>query len=93
MSDEVSREFWGRAGATSVITAVGLTMPLGWLPGILAFAYQGVIWVTTKENVARIGPIEIQRERDVPIPIAPIVGGVALAAGVILLATRRGAAA
>jgi hypothetical protein len=55
--------------------------------GILAFGYQGVLWVTAREEVARIGPVEVQREKQVPIPLAPIVGGVALLGGLTLLAT------
>ena len=54
--------------------------------GILAFGYQGVLWVTGYEQVAKIGPIEVQREKAFPIPLAPILGGVGIALGIALLA-------
>ena len=61
--------------------------------GIVAVSYQGVVWITGKEEVARVGPVRVERERDFPIPLAPIVGGVAIVGGIILLATgRRGTA-
>jgi len=56
--------------------------------GIAAWGYQGVIWVRGKERVAEIGPIKVEREKDFPVPMAPIIGGVALVGGILLLATR-----
>jgi hypothetical protein len=55
------------------------------LLGILAFSYQGVIWVTGREQVAQIGPVEVERQKDYPVPLAPILGGVAVIGGVLLL--------
>jgi hypothetical protein len=57
--------------------------------GVLAFTYQGVIWVTTREQVAKIGPIEVNAERDRAIPLAPIIGGVAIGAGALLMLSGR----
>jgi hypothetical protein len=54
--------------------------------GILAFGYQGVLWVTGHEQVAKIGPVEIQKEKSYPVPLAPILGGVGVLAGLALLA-------
>ena len=54
--------------------------------GVAAFSYQGVIWVTGREEVARIGPIEVQRTKEFPIPLAPILGGLAIAGGILLMA-------
>ena len=56
--------------------------------GIAAWSYQGVVWVRGKERVAQLGPIKVDREKDIPIPLAPIIGGVALVGGIALLATR-----
>jgi len=53
--------------------------------GILALAYGGYTSYTTKENVARLGPIEINKHEEHPVPLGPIVGGVCLAGGIILL--------
>ena len=52
--------------------------------GIIAFAYQGITY-TTMEKVVDIGPIQINSEKTKTIPIPPIVGGIALAGGLILL--------
>ena len=53
--------------------------------GILAFGYQGVWWVTTQEQVVKIGPVEVQREKSTPIPLAPILGGVGVVLGLAFL--------
>jgi hypothetical protein len=55
--------------------------------GIIAFAYGGFVNYTTKENVAKLGPIEINKHEEHPVPIGPIVGGVCLVGGIILLVT------
>ncbi len=59
--------------------------------GVLALAYGGYTSFTTKENVAKLGPLEINREEEHSIPIGPIVGGVALVGGIILVvaSTKR----
>jgi len=57
--------------------------------GIVALSYQGVIWVTGTERVAKIGPVEINQEKSYPIPVLPIVGGIAVVAGAALLLRSR----
>jgi len=57
------------------------------LCGILAFTYQGAIWVMGREKVAQVGPITVQRERPIAIPVAPIVGGALVVGGAIVLAS------
>jgi hypothetical protein len=52
--------------------------------GALALAYQGISY-TKREQVVDVGPLEVTRESRDWIPLPPIVGGLALAAGVILL--------
>jgi hypothetical protein len=52
--------------------------------GVLALAYQGVTY-TTRETVIDIGPIEATAERQRTVPLPPILGAVAVAAGVALL--------
>ncbi|MBA2744454.1 MAG: DUF3185 domain-containing protein, partial [Chthoniobacterales bacterium] len=37
------------------------------------------------ENVAKLGPVEINKQNEHPVPIGPIVGGVCLAGGIVLL--------
>ena len=53
--------------------------------GVIALAYGGYASFTTKENVAKLGPLEINREDEHRVPVGPIVGGVCLVGGVILL--------
>jgi hypothetical protein len=58
--------------------------------GVAALGYQGVVWVTTRETVARIGPVEVQADRERAIPLAPILSGVAVVAGIGLLIAGAG---
>jgi uncharacterized membrane protein len=55
--------------------------------GIVLLAYGGYASFTTKENVAKLGPIEINRQQEHPVPIGPIAGGVCLVGGIILVLT------
>jgi uncharacterized membrane protein len=55
--------------------------------GIIALAYGGYTSFTTKENVARLGPIEINKQQEHPVPLGPIIGGVCLVGGIILVVT------
>jgi hypothetical protein len=52
--------------------------------GIISLAYQGFTY-TKREKVLDIGPIEATTETEETIPLPPILGGVALASGVVLL--------
>jgi drug/metabolite transporter (DMT)-like permease len=53
--------------------------------GIVALAYQGISYVT-HDKVIDMGPIQVSADRTHTIPIAPILGAVAIIAGVVLLA-------
>ena len=55
--------------------------------GIILLAYGGYTSYTTKENVAKLGPIEINKQQEHPVPIGPIAGGVCIAGGIILVLT------
>lgn len=52
--------------------------------GALALAYQGITY-TTRENVIDVGPLKASVEKRKTIPLPPVLGAVALAAGVILV--------
>jgi hypothetical protein len=52
--------------------------------GIIAFAYQGITY-TTREKVVDIGPIHMTAEKTKTIPLPPIVGGLTLLGGIVLL--------
>jgi uncharacterized membrane protein len=57
--------------------------------GIIALAYGGYTSFTTKENVAKLGPLEINKEEKRSVPTGPIVGGLCLVGGIALLVTSR----
>jgi len=52
--------------------------------GVLALAYQGITY-TTREKVIDLGPIQASVDKKKTIPLPPILGALALAAGVILV--------
>jgi len=52
--------------------------------GIIALAYQGITY-TTREKVVDIGPIQINADKTKTIPLPPILGGIALVGGIVLL--------
>jgi len=53
--------------------------------GALALAYQGITY-TRQEKVLDVGPIHATKDTQEQIPIPPILGGLALAGGIALLA-------
>jgi len=53
--------------------------------GIVLLAYGGYTSFTTKENVAKLGPLEINKQQEHPVPIGPIAGGACLVGGIILV--------
>ena len=52
--------------------------------GIVALAYQGITY-TTREKVIDLGPLKASVEKQKTIPLPPILGGLAVAAGVFLV--------
>jgi hypothetical protein len=58
--------------------------------GIATLAYQGFTY-TKRENVAQIGDVKITADTQKTVYFPPLLGGLSLVAGVILVvATRRG---
>lgn len=57
--------------------------------GVIVLAYGGYTSFTTKENVAKLGPVEINKEQEHPVPIGPIVGGICIVGGIIIFVTSR----
>ena len=53
--------------------------------GALALAYQGINY-TRQKNVLDMGSMHVTTETHERIPLPPILGGLALAGGVVLLA-------
>ena len=56
--------------------------------GVLALAYQGITY-TTHKKVLDVGPIQATKEEHNTIPLPPIVGGLALVGGAVLIAAGR----
>ena len=56
--------------------------------GIIGLAW-GSFTYTTREKVIDVGPIHATREKSHYVNVPPIAGGLALLAGVVLIATGR----
>ncbi|MGD0821727.1 MAG: DUF3185 domain-containing protein [Desulfomonilia bacterium] len=56
--------------------------------GVVAFAYKGITY-TSREKIIDIGPIQATQETEKTIPLSPILGGVALAGGIVLVFIGR----
>lgn len=52
--------------------------------GLVALIYQGFTY-TKRETVVDIGPVHATADRQKTVPLPPIVGGLALVGGVVLL--------
>ena len=52
--------------------------------GVVAFSYQGITY-TQREKIIDIGPIEATQETRKTIPLPPILGGLALVGGILLV--------
>jgi uncharacterized membrane protein len=78
----------GRERPMRVITMVGIVLIV---IGVVALAYQGITY-TTREKVLEVGPVEVRKETRKTIPLSPLIGGVALAGGIVLVlvGARRG---
>ena len=63
------------------ITLVGIALIL---LGIVAFAYQGITY-TSREKIIDIGPLQATAETKKTIPLSPLLGGLALVGGIVLV--------
>ena len=52
--------------------------------GVVALAYQGINY-TTKDKVVDLGPLKVEAKRERTIPLPPVLGGLALAGGIVLV--------
>ncbi len=52
--------------------------------GIVVFAYKGITY-KTQEEVVNLGPLHMTAEKTNTIPLSPILGGIALVGGIVLL--------
>lgn len=49
--------------------------------GLIALAYQGVTY-TSRDKVVDLGPLQVTAEKTHTLPLPPIIGGLALLAGI-----------
>lgn len=52
--------------------------------GLVALAYGGIT-MTTRDKIVDLGPVEVTQEEKHRLPLPPVVGGIAVAAGIIML--------
>jgi hypothetical protein len=55
--------------------------------GLISLLWGGISW-TREKTIVDIGPIQARSQERETIPLPPIVGGLALVAGAILLVVR-----
>ena len=64
-------------------TVIGVLLVL---VGLATFLLEGIPYATQQEAVS-IGPLEATVETEKAIAVPPVIGGLALAGGIVLLAT------
>lgn len=52
--------------------------------GLMALAYQGITY-TSRQTVVDVGPLHATADRQKTLPLPPVLGGVAVVGGVVLL--------
>lgn len=60
--------------------------------GVIMMIYTGFNYVTT-EKVVDLGPLEINREKNHPVQWSPIIGGVLLVGGLVIMVSGKKASA
>lgn len=54
------------------------------LAGVIAFSIGGFSF-TTRDKVAEVGPVQVTTERQHSVPLSPLLAGIAVVAGVVLI--------
>lgn len=67
------------------ITILGLVLIV---LSVVAFAYQGITY-TSREKIIDLGPIHASADTKKTIPLSPLLGGLALGGGIILVIVGR----
>jgi len=52
--------------------------------GIVSLAYRGITY-TQREKIVDIGPLQATADREKTIPLPPILGGLSLVGGIVLV--------
>ena len=63
------------------ITIVGIMLII---LGVVALAYQGISY-TTSEKIVDLGPLQVEAKKERTIPLPPLLGGLALVGGIVLV--------
>jgi uncharacterized membrane protein len=63
------------------ITIIGIVLII---LGIVAFTYQGITY-TSREKIIDIGPFQATADTQKTIPLSPLLGGLALVGGIVLV--------
>jgi hypothetical protein len=71
---------YGR-NAVKTLTIVGIILIV---LGIISLAYQGITY-TKREKILDVGPIHATAEKEKTIPLPPILGGILIVGGIVLL--------
>jgi uncharacterized membrane protein len=66
---------------TNPITIIGIVLIV---LGIVAFTYQGITY-TSREKIIDIGPFQATADTEKTIPLSPLLGGLALVGGIVLV--------
>ena len=56
--------------------------------GILSFAYQGIT-VTTRKKAVDVGSIHVTKDEKHTLPLPPVLGGILVIGGVVLLVSAQ----
>ena len=56
--------------------------------GMIMMVWTGFNYVT-RERVVDVGPVHVNANKDHPVQWSPIVGGVILAAGIVVMVTNK----
>jgi hypothetical protein len=62
-------------------TVLGALLILG---GVIALSVGGFSF-TTRDKVAEVGPVQVTTDRQHSVPLSPLLAGIAVAAGVVLI--------
>src|SRR4030095_16157991 len=76
---------WHGGHIMKVATLLGFAV---FAVGVIPLVYQGISY-TTHKKVVDIGPIEATKEEHKTIPLPPVLGVIALAGGIFILARDR----
>ena len=61
-----------------------VVLPVPGVHRVIALAYGGFSF-TTSEKVAEVGPLKIEKDKTRSVPLPPLLGGLALVGGIVLV--------